>query len=138
MTDDELIERVRLGLGYLTAHGRLVQCDDIRELVARHAVARAEADRLRRAMRRAIASIQSRGDDIATGAEILRHALDATPAKEPGGIVEGLEALREAGGEAWDAIEDPDAYLAGESATDGPIATWYKSRGLKVPPDAGK
>ena len=41
MTDEELLERIRLGMGYLMAHGRIEQCDDIRELCARWARAKA-------------------------------------------------------------------------------------------------
>jgi len=31
--------------------------------------------------------------------------------EQGGSIVEAMEALREAGGKAWDRIEDPMAYL---------------------------
>jgi hypothetical protein len=59
ITDDELLEKIRLAEGYLLAHGRLVQCDHVRELYRRYAASRAEVKRLRGLAMRVVADYKA-------------------------------------------------------------------------------
>jgi hypothetical protein len=47
VSDDELLERIRLDDGYLLAHGRYTQCDHVRELCKRYARMKTEADQIK-------------------------------------------------------------------------------------------
>lgn len=90
------------------------------------AESRARERRLREAIASEVADIARRigparmPESVCTELEQLAskyrrwNADDAPPAG--GSIMEGMDALREAGGKAWDAVADPAAYLAGDDA----------------------
>jgi hypothetical protein len=71
------------------------------------AAARAEAERLRRAVEEVL-DFATHGGDPLRAMVGLRQAID--PPEGPG-IVEALDALRDAGGKDWDRVEDVEEYL---------------------------
>lgn len=106
------LERIRAAEGRPTDKPDRSTIDDMRRFNAmarKLKAARADAGLIRAAGRLLLEDLAAagyRGPVVERfAAAIGQHAAPA------GGIVAGLDALREAGGDAWDRVEDPGSYL---------------------------
>lgn len=128
MSDEELLEKIRLGMGYLLAHDRLQQCDDIREVVARWAKAKADLAAARAELDDAnetIEALTAENDDLGAHNDQVIAERDTARAEDVAGHL-GREGEQGAGLPGW--LARIAAIMREESAefaeADGDLEYW--------------